>query len=261
MEDFNLVGLVIIFLTAVITAVGTLFIGKLSNRTSKIPCTINSNRIGISANDPILGSISVRYNDIQLRNLHYSVLRIENDSLTDFDNFSFKVYTAEDTLLLNQKTAILDTPYAIPWTDDFAGRMRVPEGGEATQPQLNEYWHSREFNVDVFNRGRILELSFICNKPNDDGGPNIFISSNTKGVAIKYSPNPELIINPIWGVSFRDALPFTTISSLVVFLIVINYIETIWIASLITLIFGLSGNIFGIAILKSWRVLKNIFFR
>ena len=185
-------------------------------------------------------------------------LRLENLTTKDFENIKFKVYTGNETVLLNQQTEIVDTPYIIPWAKDYDERLKVPEGKQATEHQIEEYRHNREFHLAVFNRGQKLRLSFLCTNPNDDNYPYVHVSTLSKGLKFKESSTPYLVLNPIMGVPIPSAIIRAFIICIIVVLLSGFLISNIWAASILCMFVGLTGQIFGALFFKAERFIKNL---
>ena len=75
--------------------------------------------------------------------MYIAVVEIENASSKDFEDVDLKIYTSNDTLLLNERTRIIDSPNIVLWSPDFSARLQSPVGGVLTQEQWKIYNHQR----------------------------------------------------------------------------------------------------------------------
>ena len=75
--------------------------------------------LGVAADDPVFGAVRVQWRDNDVRNLYLVTLEIENASAKDFENVALTTYTGDDTLLLGERTSIVDAPDIVPWSPTF----------------------------------------------------------------------------------------------------------------------------------------------
>lgn len=127
----------------------------------------------------------------------------------------------------------------------YGQRIHIPEGEKATDEQIKEYRHNREYELSVFNRSQILRFSYLCTNPNDDDEPGVYLSTSSKGIKLNQRKSPHLVINPIFGVPIPVAITRAFIISILVVIACGVWIENIWIASCLSMIVGLTGQIFG----------------
>ena len=233
-------------------------ISSIRNKTGKFGYTIETNRIGLAADDAVFGTVRITWQDRDVRNLYLCTIELENLSSRDYEDIQFRVYSANDTLLLNERTEVVGSPYIVSWEDSFKERMRTEEGEKATKSQSEEYTHNRYYTLPVLNRGQRVIFSFLCTKPGDDIEPNVSISTPSKGVKLKRLPAPHITIRPIWGVPiFRAIIRALILAVFVVFLCGI-FIDNIWAASILSMAFGLTGQIFGAALYRLEKLFRNM---
>lgn len=196
----------------VLGAALTALYNQIRNRTVIFPYTVKTERIGVSATDAIFGETQVLWQGQQLRNLYMTTVEIENATLKDFENLEFKIYPDVGTQLLNQRTIIVDTPYPIFFTKQYADSIQVSAGQTPTQQQF-DFWHmQRDFNVPVFNRTQRLQFVFLCNRPNDDQMPNVWVSTQSRGVNLKRIDNLKEILNVPLGIALSRGLIIAAIA-------------------------------------------------
>lgn len=228
-----------------IGALITLIFNKLSSKTGVFRYFVVHNKVGMSADDEVFGSVRLTWQGHDVRNLYLSTIEIENSTTSDYENIHLKVFTNQETVLLNQRSEIVDTPYIAPWDAQYERRIYVPDGESATPEQLDEYNHNREYRLPVLNRGQKIRLSYLTSNPNDDNFPSVCVSTLSKGIRLKQTIHPHLVLSPIFGVPVLVAIIRALFLSILVILVCGLWLENVWLASSICIIFGLSGQVFG----------------
>ena len=232
-------------ISLVVGSLLTLLITSLRNKSGVLGYTVTWQRIGISTDDQIHGEVRVHWQNQQVRNLFAYTIDIENLSSVDYDNIVLRFYSGGDTIILTEQSHIVDQPSIVPWSPAFQARIAIPDGQKPTQQQFDEYQHNREYLLPVLNRRQKLSFTFLCTKPNDDADPGIFVSTPSKGVRLKRLKLPFVILNPIFGVPIPVALVRGIGICVGVVALSGLFIESVWVASVICIIFGLFGQIFG----------------
>ena len=239
----------------------TLFVTNLRNKSGVLGYTTAWNRIGISADDLVHGDVRVHWQNHQLRNLFVYTIEVENLSSTDYDNIELRFYSGDDTIILTEQSRVVDQPEIVHWSPAFKTRLAIPDGESATEQQINEYNHNREYLVPVLNRRQKLGFTFLCTKPNDDGEPGIFVSTPSKGVRLKRLKLPFVVLNPMFGVPIPVALRRAIILAVVVVFLCGLFLESVWSATLISMIFGLTGQVFGAILYRVERFVRDLLTR
>ncbi len=96
-------------------------------RRGLITYSASHNRIGISTDDPIFGTVRVLWNENPVANLYLSTVELRNESLRDYDNVAVRVFTT-NTRLLTERTEVVGTTRILRWTEDFARTLSVQPG-------------------------------------------------------------------------------------------------------------------------------------
>ena len=242
----------------VVGAVVTLIFYKIRHKTGIFGYISNFNRVALSADDSVFGSVRAIWQGHEVRNLHIFTIELENMTLKDYANVEFKVYSGNDTLILNERTEVIDSPYIVPWSDTYRDRLAATSGQQVTAQQINEHYHNREYSLPVFNRGQKIRFSYLCTKPNDDDEPFVFISTPAMGARLKRLKNPYVIINPIWGVPIPATLIPALLVSVFVVIICGLFVENVWIASVLSMFVGLTAQIFGAAVYKIEKFFRKL---
>lgn len=243
---------------ALIGSALTWLAGKIQKKTGVFTYHWTANRIALSANDSVFGDVRATWQGVQVRNLHIFTFEVENCTTTDYENVEFRVYSGPETRILNEKTEILGTPYNVPLSEQYIARQSVPPGNTPTQEQLNEHQHNREYKLKAFNRGQKLLLSYICTRPTDDELPKLSIATPSPGIRLKLVNSPTVVLNPLWGVPISAAIKRALLLSVAVVFACSLYLESVAVASIVSMVVGLFGQILGAAIYRAEKYLRNL---
>lgn len=244
------VAIISLLAGALITAVGT----KIRGKRARLRYSTRTDRLALSADDPVFGAVRVTWGGQAVRNLHLVSIEVENTSRRDFESVDFKIYTDPATNLLNEHTGVAGAPYIVPWAASFQAAMLVPQGAAPTQSQLDTYYHSREYTVPVLNRGDLLQFNYLCTKPNDDGQPSVFVGTQLKGAKLKLEARSNLL----YGVPLQYALTRgLTVSAFVVLLCGL-LLRSVWAVGIICMAAGLCANLLGWLVYKIERWLRDL---
>ena len=249
--------LIVAVVSLIVGSLLTILVSHLRNKSGVLGYTVVWNRIGVSADDNIFGSVRVKWKEHQVRNLFVYTIEIENLATSDYENISLRFYSGEDTVILSERTAVVGEPRIVHWSPEFQKRLQVPDGQQPTEIQFNEYNHNREYHVPVLNRGQKLNFTFLCTKPNDDLDPGIFLSTISKGIRLKRLRTPYLILKPIFGVPIPVALARGLVISVVVVIFCSFFMKTVWLTSVISMAVGLTSQILGAIVYRFERFVKN----
>ncbi|MBB3118112.1 hypothetical protein [Pseudoduganella violacea] len=223
---------------AVISAIGGGIAGRLAgmlkNRIQELEYTVTHDRVGISANDPVFGSVKAVWNGTELSNLFNSTVTITNTTTKDLKDVVVKVYTGS-TKLLTQHVSIKGSTYVPQFTEAFNQATQAPPGGQASAAQLEQYLSSREYKIGTLNRGQQAIFQFLTTEPNLGNSPLILAEIQQEGRrAVFKQTGPEY-----HGVPARRALAVGLGASLGI-LIGLNYLDIpMWLSSTVAMCAGL----------------------
>lgn len=79
---------------------------RVLNRRGVFSYTLTNNRVGITTEDPVFGSVAVTWNGSTIQNLYLSTIEMKNESLNDYENVIVNAYTG-DTKLMTEQTELL----------------------------------------------------------------------------------------------------------------------------------------------------------
>ena len=264
-----------LIVTSLLTLVVTLLVVLLRNRRALLTYHVTHDRIGISAHDSIHGEIVVTLGGNQMQNLYVSNIWLVNRSMSDVENLEIKVYSEADRLeLMTEQTRIEDSVETLRYTAEYEKikaqlhnspaeiqRARA-SGNHERVAQIEQIqrlnWRirlsQRWYEVPVLTRGQTIRFTYMTNAPSNED-PLIHVSCHKAGVRVKYK-QPYQPIWHLWGVPLVEAGLTGVVIGGIIWVVVIQSISILWLATLLCLIAGLLANIPGAAIVKFYRWIR-----
>lgn len=176
---------------AIIGGIVTIFLAKLLKRRAKFVYTVTHSKIGVSADDPVFGSIKVTYNDHPVINLWLSTVEITNTSLTDFNDVPIQIVANDQAILLNQTLMINETyPNDLHFDKNFTDRLIPNAENKLTEQQQRLYNSQRCYKLPVVNRGDKITFTYLTHTTED--APELHAVINATGIRCKYKPLTNL---------------------------------------------------------------------
>ncbi|MGE0484930.1 MAG: hypothetical protein AB7Q81_12385 [Gammaproteobacteria bacterium] len=258
MNELTANPLVVSLLSLVAGACLTMLATAIRNKTSTFGYVSFCNRIGVSTDDEIYGAVRVSWEGHELRNLYSYTIEIENPTLRDYEGIEIDIYSSVGTILLNEKTEILDTPYIVLWKPAFRDQMTVPEGQEPTEQQFDIHRRRREYLLPVFNRWQKLRFTFLCTRPDNDDDPTLFVSSPGKSIRFSRRRSPFVVVRPIFGVPVPVAIVRALFIAIATIALCGSLLESAWLASIISMLVGLTGQVLGAMLFVAERTVKRV---
>jgi len=176
-------------------------------------------------------------------------ITVKNESNNDFENVPLKVYAAKETFMLNERTGIANSPYIATYSPSFKAQVTPAPGQNPTPAQFDIYYHAREYEIPIFNRGQIIELSYLCTRPADDAQPYLFVSTQLKGAKLVQDDRPLTAA----GVPLQAALLRGILTCLLTVAFCTIFIHRVWLASVLCLMVGLFAQLIGALEYKAER--------
>jgi hypothetical protein len=222
------------------------------NKRGTFSYNVNHNRICITTDDAIFGSVGVTLNGNTIPNLYLSTINLVNESLNDYEKVMVHVYT-NDTKLLTEQTQISGTPKILELSDSYKAKIAVSKGEKPTPEQFSIYSGQREYIVPVMNRGQTVKITYLNSATTNDM-PNIWLDVSQKGVKLKFRPPQQTFM----GIPQpRAALVGVIIGFILIWMLVSNSVQ-LWLAVTISFIYGLIAQLPGALIIRYWRKLREI---
>lgn len=253
-------------------ALGGQFLSVLKNRRATLVYHVTHARIGMTADDQTFGSVEVRYNGAVAHNLFLSVVEAKNNSIRDLENIAVKICRGHENMeLLTEQSQIVSTTEVVPLTKQYfervksdaewaqaiatAGASEEPENAKRLSADAKFRQGERHYVIPVLNRGQVAKFTYLT-----QAGPNmnpvISLASQTKGVRVKYGPQPEGVTN-VFGVSFKQAGLTGVLTALLVAAIVIWRVSgdaAAWICFVVALF----ASVMGAGIVRACRWMREI---
>ena len=225
---------------------------RVLNKRAIFSYFVTHNKVGVSSESPMFDNINVTWHDRPIPDLFFSTIELKNESLQDFENIRITTYTG-DTMLLSESTRIVDTPFILNWSEDYKEKLRVPLGESLTDYQSGLYGREREYVIPVFNRGQVVQISYLNSLHAGATQPGIWVSGNIKGVTIKFRvPHQEFIGVPVPYASLAGI-----VSGLVGLLPLVAFVSNPWLVAGSALAYGFVAQVPGAFLVKAFRFVRD----
>jgi hypothetical protein len=229
----------------------TLITERVLNKRGLFTYFVRHNRVGLSTDDAIFGSVRVTWNENPVGNLFSSAVEMANESMKDYENVVVRVFT-NDTVLLTERTEIAGTTHLLSWTDDFSKQLAVAPSQAPSQSQRDLYSRQRDYLIPTMNRGQVVRFHFL-NAARTQNPPSIWLDILHKGVKLRF----RLAHAEVLGVRQPLAALAGVISGFVFVGLLVAFVPNVWVAAICALLYGLVAQIPGALLLKLWRLLRD----
>lgn len=213
---------------------------------------VTHSRVGVSADDPIYGSVRVTWNDNPASNLFFSVIELTNESATDYKDVVVRMFS-NNTTLLSESAFVADSVMPISYSDDYRQTIAVPPGQTPTPEQFAIYNSRREYLVPVLNRGQVVRLS-VLNAAHEEGGPSIWLDIQHAGVICKFKPPGVHVL----GVGRSEAILVGSLFGLATVIMLASVIESNLFVAILSFLIGWLALLPGVGIVKAFRKFRQI---
>jgi hypothetical protein len=241
-----------VVVSALAGGVVAILVKQVVNRRGLVTFCVEHSPLGFSTVDQHFGTVQVTWNNNPLANLFHSHVEVENVSTLDFENVEVRLYT--DASMLTEKTWVEGSTHFLKYTEEFAGKIKVPDGQQATQEQREFFWKQRHYMLPVLNRGQRIPFNLLSTAP-EGQRPNIWCDILHKGIKIKFRVRPPVLLGvPLKSVAWASA------GLMLVFLAgVIAWVDTAWVAAMLVWAFGLVSLYCGALLLRFLRKVRAMF--
>jgi hypothetical protein len=240
----------------IITAIGSMLLTILAqyilSKRSRFRYNVWHSRVGLSTDDSIFGSVRVTWNNTAIPNLYLSTVELVNESMKDYENITVRVYT-RDAHLLSENTEIVGTTYSLNWTEDFFTKLQVVPGQAPLPEQIELHSKQRDYLIPVINRGQVIRFGYL-NSAITPNQPTIWLDILHKGIKLKFG----VAHNKIYNVAQPTAALVGIIVGIVIIGIIITCNSSIWMAAILSFLYGLFAQIPGAFTVKLWRKVKQL---
>jgi hypothetical protein len=225
--------------TALGSSLLTILVQLVLNRRARFRYLVSHARVGISADDPIFGSVRVLWNNNPVANLYVSSIELVNDSARDFENVVVRVFT-NDTILLTERAELIGTTRILNWAPEYAQQLRVISGQQPTQQQIDLHGRQRDYLVPTMNRGQVVRLTFL-NAARGQTQPTLWLDILHRGVKAEIGVAQSQIL----GVAQPTAAWAGLLTGFVVVAAIISSVQTLWLGVVIAFVYGLVAQLPG----------------
>tara|TARA_R110002074_G_scaffold373069_2_gene548839 strand:- start:99869 stop:100642 length:774 start_codon:yes stop_codon:yes gene_type:complete len=225
----------------------------LLNKRGVFAYQVFHNRVGLSAEDAIYGSVKVTWNDTAVAHLYLSTVEITNLSMKDYESVVVRVFS-NNTTLLTQRTEIVDSTRLIEFTQEYKNEIAVSDGGRPTENQFSLYRTQRDYFVPTMNRGQALRFEFL-NAAHSEQQPAIWLDILHKGVVCKFQVAKE----QVFGVPQSTAALVGTVVGLLGVGAIIAWVQSLPLAALLSFLIGWLVLVPGAYTIKAFRRLREVF--
>lgn len=230
-------------------------IAVLRARVKTLEYSVTHDRVAVSADDAIFGSIRVTWQNVNVTSLYSSRVTLENPTGSNFTNLKIKVFTT-DTLLLGERTEISGTSYSLRWTDDLQEQLRVAAGETPTQEQFRIYNHLREYTIPVLNRAQRVLMTYLT-VPTGSQSPIISLDLLHEGVRVQH----RAVVPHVHGVPVRVAVASGLVTCIAVLVLSSLFLAEPWAAATVCLATGLFAQSIGAFLYRGFRLIKSVVLR
>ena len=220
---------------------------RVLNRRGIFSYSVTHNRVGITTEDPVFGSVTVTWNGNTIPNLYLSTIEMKNESLNDYENVVVRAYTS-DTKLMTEQTQLLETPNILEWSEKYRKQLHVEAGSNPTDSQWSLYNGQREHVIPIFNRGQTIKITYL-NSAQSSSMPSIWLSIALKGVRLKFR-GPQ---NQILGVPQGQAAFVGVLIGLAVLVALALLASEPWVIATSAMAYGFVAQIPGAYTIKLLR--------
>jgi hypothetical protein len=235
---------------ALITKLGSF----LRARVRALEWSVSHDRLAASVQDPIFGSISVRWQQTEVTTLFMSRIQIRNTSGRDLSNLPVRFWAGDGTVMLSESTAILGGTQAMHWAPDFRQQLHVAQGAQPTPEQFQLHKIRRDYLLPVLNRGQVAHATFLTTLLNGAAGPMLFAEVTQAGLRVRPAP-----IGPqIFGVPLKLALWVGLAASAVAVGMCIAFVPSIWFAAILSCMVGLSSTFIGAFLVRTFNATSRL---
>lgn len=243
-------------LGAMLGWIGNRFLTKLTDRLIDVEYTVMHDRVGVSVDDDLFGSVKATWNGSDLSNLWSSKVTISNGTHKDLSDLIVKVYTG-NTSLLSERVEVQGSTYPPKYTEDYKNRIQVLPNERPTDLQFTLFRTTREYDVVVLNRGQKIVLHYLTTEANPNNSPNVWVEIRKEGIQAVYkAPVPE-----VHGVPVKVATTLGLLSSIVAACLAAYFKPPLLAAIFSMLVIGLFAQFIGAGLFKAYRSLVRFFIR
>lgn len=229
---------------------------KFKNRLSIIKYTVHHQYLGASTDDQRFGSVKVLYNNNSVKNLYLSTILLSNESSRDLANLELNITCDATSAILISYGKNRASLKELSFTEKYANALAGQGGGGQAggNPEVIKYiFQRRDYMLPVINRGD--KVDFLLLTTSFEGKqPVLAVGCDSPGLRMEFTRTfPELFGEPQTQSTLVGAL-----AALILCAPIIYFISNKSIAVLISVLVGLFAFLWGVLLLKFYKLVVKI---
>jgi len=226
---------------------------KFKKRIRFVNYSINISKIGLDQRHMALGELEIRFNGEAISPLYVCELTLSNTSGIDLENVVFTVDVPNDVFILSSIPNVLGGMIYIPFTSEYIQRITSPDPQSPTQEAKHFFFHEKEYQIPLLNRGKTFILTLLCQAQNTS--PMISQTLKYKGVELRPAP-----LEPrVFGESPKRILVFGGVVVVGGWAAILQFCTNPAWASVLSMVLGLSFLLIGAVVSKLWTFVVSLF--
>ena len=169
------------------TVVGAIlgFLGsRIAAKRATFRCTRSVEAFS-KAGNPVVGyGLTLQWQSASLENFAITRFHVENSSSKDFTEVVVRLWTGQNTVILQESASHLDSLDAIGYAPGFVAQIQPDASGEYSESQIALFNHRRELIVPVWNRYDGIEIVCLSSNPTAGTEGNVWLEINQPGVRV-----------------------------------------------------------------------------
>lgn len=226
------------------------------NKRAIFTYSVRQQRIAASADDAVLGSVRVTWNQAPVNNLYLSTIELKNTSLKDFGDVTVRIGSGH-TAILTERTELVGTDRILEWSTQYSTGLEIKAGEKPTDAQRRDYWTRREYSIPVMLRGQVIRCHYL-NEADAEGSPLFYVDVVHTGVRLRYRPRPEPL-QELLGVPMQQAVQAGCLWCGAVTVAVLSWVSAVWIAAVVCMVSGMAMALPGAVLVRAWWRIRAFF--
>jgi len=171
------------FIFLVIGGVGTQILAKFRNRIAILNYSVFHQSLGASVQNPLVGSIEIKYNGHSVESLYLTSIFIENDSSKDIKDIDFNIYCDGNSRIILSQAENESNRSALHLTSDF---MKLLEETKTDSTKLEQFLSKRNYKIPALNRQDKVKIFMLVSNTLTQQ-PIVTVNCEHVGVRMKYA--------------------------------------------------------------------------
>lgn len=169
---------------AVVGAFSTYVAFRIKGKRAVFRCIRSDEAFNKNDNPAVGYSLNFQWQGQELDNFMITRFRITNDSPKDFTNVPIRLWSGQDTMILQESINHGESLDPVGYAQDYLNQLVPDEGGEYTSEQINLFNQRREFQIGVWNRFNAVEIVCLSSCPIGGQKGGVWLEINQSGVKL-----------------------------------------------------------------------------